>query len=136
MEPRQKNGIYEFLKKSGYPKKKKHQRECLDLLHSHYHYFVVTRVGESDCEGFMITHGTTEEYPANLALKPEHFVEGPGLLSYDNSFFLTIPLIKVNTLDTRQVGLFTDQGVKHLIDNAKNPSRTWSEYVEDYCKNK
>jgi hypothetical protein len=136
MASRREKGIYKFLVKSWPLRKKKSERQCLDLLHSHYHYFVVTRVGEDGCEGFMITHGTTEDFPDNMALKSEHFVEAPGLLPYSDSFFLTVPLIKANELATEEVGLFTDEGLEYLLENAKKIPRLWREYVEDYCRNK
>jgi hypothetical protein len=136
MACRKEKGIYRFLEKNYPPKSKKSQRNCLDLLNSRCHYFVVTRVGVDSCDGFMLTHGKTEDYPDNMALKPEHFVEGEGLLPFDNSYFLRVPLIKANNLSTEEVGLFTDEGRDYLLANALGHPCMWHEYIEKHCDGK
>lgn len=131
MRPRQRRGIYKFLKKL-YPDRKKD--DCLALLDSQCHYFVVLNVLDEYCEGFMFTTATTEEYENNVLLRPGD-IEPGGFQFSDDTHFLTVPLKKFHYLKTgdEPIAWLSDEGEKHIRCHISREAQSWDEYVRDFC---
>jgi hypothetical protein len=133
MEKRKVRGIYAFLKQERkYPTK---DRSCEARMELHCHAFAVLSLEDDYCIGFMLTHASDKDFPEHKLMKPEHFVTG-WPLQFDNTYFLTVPLIKMNNLATTQEGLLSEEGEAFIRANALPGESTWSSYVINYCKEK
>jgi hypothetical protein len=135
METRVKRGIYKFLK----PVRVDSHLSCQAKMEMHCHAFAVLDVNPVYCTGYMLTHAPTKKFPEHKQMKPEHFVVEPGLFQYDNelgTYYLTVPLVKFNSMSTRQVGTLTEAGEQFILKYARQGPRTWEEYLLEYCIDK
>ena len=81
----------------------------------------------------MLTHASTKQFPEHQPMQEEHFV--PGLaFSFDDTYFLRVPLIKMHNLAITQVGLLTKEGQEFITSFALGRERTWEEYIREYCQ--
>lgn len=128
----QRGKIYKFRKQSERPSKRKYT-SCKERMTAERHAFVVAHPGEFDCQGFMLT--TASRLPNNEELPSKYFVKG---LDYDShpkgSWFLTIPLQKVNDLDVYEVGMLTEDGMLFIESRAHEEMMTWPDYISRVCR--
>lgn len=130
MEKRIIGGIYEFLKDDKVYTKK--SDSCVVKLTSHCHAFAVLEINDVYCKGFMLTHATTKDFPEHQLMKKGHFVKG-WKFQFDGTHFLRVPLVKMNSLGTIQVGMLTEKGLKAIASSPLGEERTWDQYIAEYC---
>lgn len=130
MDNRIVGGIYEFLKAEKVYTRK--NDSCAAKLASHCHAFAVLEINEVYCKGFMLTHATTADFPEHQLMEQKHFIKG-WKFQFDKTHFLRVPLVKMNSLGTLQVGMLSAEGIKFINSSALGQEITWDQYISEYC---
>ena len=91
---------------------------------------------EDDFIGCIITHSNNTQYPNNIGLTSEHFLDSDEKghkyeVEYDNSFFVKLSLIKKYDWGPfEKKGQLTGSGIKHIEKYLKdNQQKLWRDYI-------